>query len=85
MKLTQQVSFRTTDEVKEAIEGLALDLGKKPSQVINELLIEAIEFRKKQRGAFVDIEKIHDMVTRQEQRINQLEMQQLEMAKKSAA
>ena len=84
MKLTEQVTFRTTVEIKGYVEKLAKESNKKASQVINELLTKAMGIDKDTQ-AHIDIESIREIVIKQERRIKQLEASQQEIVKKLAA
>ncbi len=83
MGMDAQITFRTDDEMKEEMVRIAKDVGKKPSQLMNEILYEYLKrYRENQTN---ELEAIRQMLQQQQQEIAQLKQQHQELAKKSAA
>ena len=78
MTLDAQVSFRISSKTKAKIESLAKEAGKKPSQLINELLVRALETlehspQSLQQGEALDLETMNQTLLIMEKRMNRLE------------
>jgi predicted transcriptional regulator len=83
MGMDAQITFRTDDEMKEEMVRIAKNVGKKPSQLMNEILYEYLKrYRENQTN---ELEAIRQMLQQQQQEIAQLKQQHQELAKKSAA
>jgi predicted transcriptional regulator len=80
MTLDAQINFRTSSEVKAKIEEIAKSRNLKPSQLINEIVLDFLTQRDKvsRSSEGIDLETVYQMVTTQGRRIEMLE-------KKSAA
>ncbi|QFS52012.1 hypothetical protein GXM_09506 [Nostoc sphaeroides CCNUC1] len=77
MKLDAQVSFRTSSEIKAKIESLAREAGKKPSQIINELLVRALETSEQpqKHDEVLSLETMRQTLLLVEQRMSKLEQE----------
>ncbi|WP_414530628.1 hypothetical protein [Nodularia chucula] len=85
MKLDTQINFRTSSEIKEELEKIAKSRGLRPSQLLNELVEDFVKHYENQVPEKINLEKLYEMLSLQGQRLELLEKQQQEMAKKSAA
>ena len=85
MKLDTQINFRTSSEIKEEIENIAKSKGVRPSQLLNEIVADFVKRQENTKSEKPDLDKIYELLSRQGQRLELLERQQQEMAKKSAA
>ena len=85
MKLDTQINFRTSSEIKEELEKIAKSRGLRPSQLLNELVEDFVKHHENQVTEKINLEKLYEMLSVQGQRLELLEKQQQEMAKKSAA
>ncbi|WP_414543895.1 hypothetical protein [Nostoc sp. CCY0012] len=85
MKLDTQINFRTSSEIKEELEKIAKSRGLRPSQLLNELVENFVKHYENQVTEKINLEKLYEMLSVQGQRLELLEKQQQEMAKKSAA
>ncbi|MBE9213137.1 hypothetical protein IQ247_10710 [Plectonema cf. radiosum LEGE 06105] len=85
MKLDTQINFRTSSEIKEEIENIAKSKGVRPSQLLNEIVADFVKRQENTKSEKPDLDKVYELLSRQGQRLELLERQQQEMAKKSAA
>ncbi|MBW4458277.1 MAG: ribbon-helix-helix domain-containing protein [Nostoc indistinguendum CM1-VF10] len=85
MKLDTQINFRTSSEIKEELEKIAKNRGLRPSQLLNEIVEDFVKRQENQVTEKINLEKVYEMLSVQGQRLELLERQQQEMAKKSAA
>ncbi|MCC5632684.1 ribbon-helix-helix domain-containing protein [Nostoc sphaeroides CHAB 2801] len=85
MKLDTQINFRTSSEIKEELEKIAKSKGLRPSQLLNEIVEDFVKRKENQVTEKINLEKVYEMLSVQGQRLELLEKQQQEMAKKSAA
>lgn len=85
MKLDTQINFRTSSEIKEELEKIAKNRGLRPSQLLNEIVEDFVKRQEDQVTEKINLEKVYEMLSVQGQRLELLEKQQQEMAKKSAA
>ncbi|AUB43186.1 hypothetical protein COO91_09357 (plasmid) [Nostoc flagelliforme CCNUN1] len=85
MKLDTQINFRTSSEIKEELEKIAKNRGLRPSQLLNEIVEDFVKRQENQVTEKINLEKVYEMLSVQGQRLELLEKQQQEMAKKSAA
>ena len=84
MTLDAQIAFRTTDEMKGFIEGVAKKRNQKVSQLLNEILVEYVERNKNnsEGGAGPDIQKLMEKLDQHEKMITQLKEAQMAYTKK---
>jgi predicted DNA-binding protein len=82
MRLDTQINFRTSSEIKEELERLAKSKGMKPSQLLNEIVANFLGRQESQNTESVDLETAYKTLS---QRLEHLEQQQQEIAKKLAA
>lgn len=84
MTLDAQIAFRTTDEMKGFIEGVAKKRNQKVSQLLNEILLEYAERNKNngEGGTGSDIQKLLEKLEQHEKMIMQLKEAQTAYAKK---
>lgn len=80
MKLTEQMTFRTTTEILTAIKKMATESGTTASQVINELLTKALGINLTDESQ--ELREIREMLMKHEQWISQAETERREMVKK---
>lgn len=85
MKLDTQINFRTSSEIKEEIERIAKSRGLRPSQLLNEIVTDFLRQQHSQTAEKINLEKVYEMLSMQGQRLELLEKQQQEIAKKSVA
>lgn len=79
MKLDAQIAFRTTNQIKSLVDGLATKQGKKPSQVLNEIVSSYFNDEKPPMN---QLERLAEKLEEHERVIAQLQKMQSEMAKK---
>lgn len=85
MKLTEQMTFRTSEEILAEIKKIAKNSGKTSSQVINELLFKVLGLDPKDKEQDSKIEEIRQemrleirqVVTELEQRFSQVQEEAL--------
>ncbi len=85
MKFDTQINFRTSSEIKDEIEKIAKIRGIKPSQLLNEIVGDFVKQQENQKSEKLNLEKVYEMLSLQGQRLELLEKQQQELAKKSVA
>ncbi|MEH1780392.1 MAG: hypothetical protein V7L26_14995 [Nostoc sp.] len=75
MALDAQINFRTSSEVKKQIEEMAFNRNIKPSQLINEIVMDFLSRRDKASydSEKINLETVYQMVTNQGKRIEMLE------------
>jgi hypothetical protein len=86
MKLDTQINFRTSSAIKEELEKIAKSRGLKPSQLLNEIVTDFLKQQGNQTAqTTINLETVYEILSKQGQRLELLEKQQQEIAKKSAA
>jgi len=82
VKADGQMAFRVSKALKQDFTQMAETEGKKPSQLIIELMTEYLKRRKEN---YLDIEDLKALLDKHDQEISQLKQQQNEFVKKSSA
>lgn len=82
VKADGQMAFRVSKSLKQDFTEQAENEGKKPSQLIIELMTE---YLKRKKENYLDLEDLKALLYKHEQEISQLKQQQNEFIKKSLA
>ncbi len=84
MKMDTQINFRTSSTVKEQVEKIAKNRGIKPSQLINEIVADFLN-RGGQSNEVNSVEKLYELVTLHERKLEEHQLLIETLTKKSVA
>ncbi|MDF5723716.1 MAG: hypothetical protein PUP91_25270 [Rhizonema sp. PD37] len=79
-----QINFRTSSTVKEQVEKIAESRGIKPSQLINEIVADFLN-RGSRLNEVNSVEKLYELVTLHERKLEEHQLLIETLTKKSAA
>ncbi|BAZ39376.1 hypothetical protein NIES4101_53290 [Calothrix sp. NIES-4101] len=84
MKLTEQMTFRTTPEIMEAVKRLSDKTNKTKAQIINELLASALglENTSENKGEGEELKQIREMLIKHDEWITNAEKERQSLIKK---
>jgi antitoxin component of RelBE/YafQ-DinJ toxin-antitoxin module len=83
MSSDAQITFRTDSEVRSELEEMARGMGKKLSQLMNEMSRDYIKQQKERRND--ELAALRDVVQKLDEKVIYLQQNQEEMAKKLSA
>lgn len=83
MSSDAQITFRTDSEVRSELEDMAKSMGKKLSQLMNEISRDYIKQQKERRDD--ELAALKNVVQRLDEKVVYLQQNQEEMAKKLSA